>query len=89
MLPRARGARPAVVKQLETHYDGFAVKIRFPDVEDTIIWAYHHGLLEAEDIQGLGRWCVVRRSRKTRRVLKYALGNGTSLRVGGKELRAP
>ena len=89
MLPRARGARPAVVKQLKTHYDGFAVKIRFPDVEDTIIWAYHHGLLEAEDIQGLGQWCVVRRSRKTRRVLKYTLGNGTSLRVGGRALQVP
>jgi len=89
MIPRARGVRPAAVKRLKTHYNALAVKARFQDVEDTIIWAYEHGLLEADDIQGLGQWCVVRRSRRTGRVLRHALGNGTSLRIGGRELRTP
>ena len=86
MVPRAGNSRPPAVKQLKTHYDAFAVRVTFRDVEDTIIWAYHHGLLEAADIEAKGQWCVVRRSRKTRKVLRYALGEGTSLRVGGREM---
>ena len=86
MLPRDKGARPAKVQQLKTHYDAFAVKITFADVEDIIIWAYHHGLLEAADIKARGQWCIVRRKRKSRRLVDYALGHGTSLALDGKQL---
>jgi hypothetical protein len=74
------------VQQLTTHYDAIAVKITFTDVEDIIIWAYHHGLLEAGDIKAKGQWCIVRRKRKTGRLVDYTLGNGTSLSVKGKRL---
>lgn len=86
MLPRECGTRPARVEQLKSNYDALAVKITFGDVEDIIIWAYHHGLLEAADIKARGQWCVVRRKRKTGRLVDYTMGEGTGLNVDGKKL---
>lgn len=88
MIPRGGRTRPAVVKPLDTLHNSFAVRVTFLKVEDTIIWAYEHNLLEAGDVKGRGQWCVVRRSRKTGRVLVHTLGHGTSLQVSGKDLHS-
>lgn len=81
MIPRRKGERPARVERLPSIDNSLAVKITFDKVEDTLIWAYEHNLLEAGGIKGRGQWCVVRRSRKTGKVLAQALGSGTSLSV--------
>jgi hypothetical protein len=82
MIPRRKGERPASVKTLASVPGTIAAKITFDEVEDTMVWAYEHFLIEAGDVSGRGRWCVVRRSRKTGRVLQSALGEGHSLAVG-------
>ncbi|MCX5661601.1 MAG: hypothetical protein NTW19_18140 [Planctomycetota bacterium] len=87
MLPRRKGEVPARVERLESVDCSLALRVTFEKVEDTIIWAYEHHLLEAGDVVARGRWCVVRRSRKTGRVLDHALGEGTRLNVAGKELK--
>ena len=87
LIPRRKGAPVARVKRLASLDNSLAVQIQFENVEDTLIWAYEHSLLEAGDIKARGQWCVVRRSRKTRRMLEHALGDGTSLRVGDKEVQ--
>jgi hypothetical protein len=87
MLPRLKGEKPARIKRLDSVPNSLAVRISFPDVEDTLIFAYEHNLLEAGDVKGRGQWCVVRRSRKTGRVLDYALGHGTALSTDGRPLR--
>jgi hypothetical protein len=74
------------VRRLPSLDNSLAVRIAFADVEDTLIWAYEHNLLEAADVQGVGQWCVVRRQRRTGRVLHHALGAGTSLTVAGRTL---
>lgn len=89
MLPRRKGATPAKVEALPTVWNALAMRVTFARVEDTVIWAYEHGILEAGDVRGRGRWCVVRRSRKTGEVLRYEIGGGDSLRVDGKNLRVP
>lgn len=93
MVPRRKDDPPATVTRLKSLDNSLAVRITFapaepgrPEVEDTLIYAYEHNLLEAGDIMGRGQWCVVRRERKTRRVVRWALANGTSLRVAGREL---
>jgi hypothetical protein len=86
MLPRRKGDAPALVERLSSVPNSLAVKITFPDVEDILIFAYDHNLLEAGDVRGRGQWCVVRRSRQTGEVLAHALGHGVSLEIGGKVL---
>jgi hypothetical protein len=85
MIPRRKGERPAKVERLNCVPNVLAVRIRFPRVEDMLIFAYEHNLLEAGDVRGVGQWCVVRRSRKTGRVLAWQLGHGTGLSVSGKK----
>ncbi|MBI3987690.1 MAG: heparinase II/III family protein, partial [Lentisphaerae bacterium] len=86
MLPRRKGEPRATVEALPTRDNAFAARLTFGGVEDTLICAYEHHLLEADGIHGGGDWCVVRRDRKTRRVLQYELGDGTSVTVDGKTL---
>ena len=88
MIPRHTGERPAEVVRLESLPNSLALRIRFPQVEDTLIFAYEHNLLEAGEVKGRGQWCVVRRSRKTGRALAWELGRGTSLSVSGKGLES-
>ncbi|MBI2437269.1 MAG: heparinase II/III family protein [Lentisphaerae bacterium] len=86
MLPRRNGAKPAKVERLPSVDNSLAVRIAFGEVEDILIFAYEHNLLEADGIIGRGQWCVVRRNQKSKRVIGHALGHGTSLRVAGTEL---
>jgi len=86
MVPRRRGTERAQVVRLASIANSIAVKITFPQVEDTIIFAYEHNLLEAGDVVGRGQWCVVRRSRRSGHVLCHALGHGTSLAVSARRL---
>ena len=83
LLPRRRGEPPARVERLQSLWNSLAVRITFGRVEDTLIWAYDHGMLEAADVRGRGQWCLVRRSRRTGRVMRFAMGGGESLRVAG------
>ena len=87
MVPRRKGERPARIQRLAAVPNSLAARITFAAVEDTVIVAYDHQLLEADDVAGRGRWCVVRRSRASGKVLAHALGDGTSLTVGGRKLR--
>ena len=89
MLPRAAGQAPARVETLPTLPGALAVRVTFAEVEDTIIFAFDHGLLEATDIKARGRWCVVRRSRSTGAVLEHAVGEGVSLVVGSTTIVIP
>ena len=86
MLPRRRDTRPPEVARLKSLPASLAVRIAFGKVEDTVIFAHEHGLLEAGDVRGRGHWCVVRRSRRSGKVLDYAIGEGKRLEVAGKTL---
>jgi hypothetical protein len=88
MVPRRRGERAAAVRRLPSIDNSLAVRITFPRVEDTLVFAYDHNLLEAGDVSGRGLWCVVRRSRATGRVVQWELGRGTELSVAGRTLKA-
>jgi hypothetical protein len=87
MIPRAKGTKAAKFERLPSPDNSLVVRITFEKVEDIIIWGYEPRMLEAADICGRGLWCVVRRSRATRKVLHYAMGEGTSLSVAGKKLK--
>lgn len=87
LLPRAKNMPQAKVERLKSLPASLAVRIQFAQVEDTIIFAHEHGLLEAGGISARGRWCVVRRSRANGRVLNHAVGEGTRLIVDGAALR--
>ncbi|MCX5659686.1 MAG: hypothetical protein NTW19_08190 [Planctomycetota bacterium] len=89
MLPRRKGEKPATVERLVSLPSSLALRITWEKVEDTLVWAYEHNLLEAGDVRGVGQWCVVRRARPSGRVIHYAMGAGTSLSVGGKRLPLP
>ena len=86
MIPRRKGAAPAGFERLPTLGNALAVRFTFPAVTDTLIYAYEHNLLEAGDILGRGQWCVVRRDRRSGKVLAWSLGHGTRLEVGGKSV---
>ena len=88
MLPRRKGEAMAKVEQLEAVDGVLALRIDFGAVTDTLIWAYDCHMLEADDISGRGKWCVVRRAKKTGRVLAAQIGGGTRLRVAGKSVVA-
>jgi len=89
LLPRRKDDPPAQVERLAALENSLAVKISFPQVEDTVIWAYEHMLLEAGDVIARGRWCVVRRDRVTGAVLRCALHDGNRLEVAGQTLVKP
>jgi len=82
LVPRRKGDRAAKVKRLRSLDNSLAVRIQFEKIEDTLIWAYEHHLLEAGGVKARGQWCLVRRSRSTGRVLDSTLMNGTRLEVG-------
>ena len=86
MLPRRKGDKPPTVRRLPAVSASLAVRITFADVEDTLIFAHEHHLLEAGDIKARGSWCVVRRARSSGRVTQYAVGEGTRLEIDGKQL---
>ena len=89
LLPRRRDEPPATVTRLASPENCLAVRLTFAQVEDTLIWAYEHHLLEAGDVVARGRWCVVRRERATGAVRRYAIHNGTRLEVAGRPLAIP
>jgi len=66
MIPHYPFQKP-LVKRLKTVPNSFGVKIDFGDLEDIIIFAYEHNILEVEDIVARGNWCVVRRDKKIKR----------------------
>lgn len=72
MLPRAKGMQPAKVKRLKSLPGSLAVRITFEKVEDTVIFAHEHRLLEAGDVKRRGHWCVIRRNRKTGKIIDCA-----------------
>jgi hypothetical protein len=83
MIPRMAGENPAEVEQIPSIDSSLALRITFPKVEDTLIWAYQHHLLEAGDVVARGNWCVVRRARKNGRVLHAAGGELSAMSVAG------
>ena len=87
MLPRRKGEQPARVERLPSLMNSLAARVTFGDVEDTILWAYEHGMLEAGDIRARGNWCVIRRTLSTGRVVRFAGGNLTALSVAGRTVR--
>jgi hypothetical protein len=74
MIPRRKGEKPAKVQRLVSLDNSLAVRISFRDVEDTLIWAYEHNLLEAGDVKARGQWCVIRRSRAGQKLRNSAIG---------------
>jgi hypothetical protein len=74
MIPRRKGERPAKVQQLPSLDNSLALRITFAGVEDTLIWAYEHNLLEAGEVKARGNWTVVRRSLRTGKVMEQATG---------------
>ncbi|MBI2441925.1 MAG: heparinase II/III family protein [Lentisphaerae bacterium] len=84
MLPRRANEPRAKVESMPTLDNGLALRLTFDKVVDTVLWAYDHHLLEADGIKARAQWCVVRRQRKTGRVLYFALGDGYTLAINGK-----
>ena len=87
LIPRQKGSPKLKVRQAKSLDSSFAMKVTHASVEDTIIFAYEHQLLEAEGIEARGQWCVVRRSLKTGRVLAWEMAHGTSLKIDGKRFQ--
>jgi hypothetical protein len=86
LLPRRQGQRSAEITSLPTVPGALAVRIRTATVEDTLVFAFDHSLLEAGPVHGRGHWCVVRRSRRSGRVLAWELADGTALSVESRPL---
>ena len=84
MLPRFKHDLPASVERLPSHEGSLAVRLTFPRVQDTVIWAYEHMLLEAGGIVARGKWCVVRRDRNTGRTLRHVLHGGHRITIGNE-----
>ncbi|MCX5658609.1 MAG: heparinase II/III family protein [Planctomycetota bacterium] len=82
LLPRLKSEAPARVERLPSLDGSLAVRITFAKVEDTLVWAYEHRLLEAGDVVARGNWCVVRRDRASGKVIRHAMHDGTRLVVG-------
>ena len=87
MIPRKKGEPKPKVTQLKTIDNAFAIQVTHSRVEDTVIFAYEHNLLEANRVEGRGQWCVVRRNRANGRLLAAQLGHGTKLKVDGKRIK--
>ncbi len=79
MLPRLASEAPPAVEQLDTLVGSIAMRITFADVEDTIVYAYEHRILEANGIAARGDWCVVRRDRASGKTLAACVHHGTLL----------
>ena len=86
MLPRGKGAKAAKVKRLKSLPGCLAVRITFEDVEDVLMFAHEHRVLDAADVSARADWCVVRRSRRSGKVLDCALGAGSQLEVSGRRI---
>lgn len=86
LLPRAKGTEPAQVTRLASLPGSLAVRIECEAVEDTLIFAHEHHVLEAGAVSARGQWCLVRRNRKSGTVLDYTVADGTRLAVDGKSL---
>lgn len=84
MVPRRKSCAPIRFERLKTNPNTLAMKIHFPKVTDTLLFAYEHGFLDAEDISGIGDFLVVRRDRETGKVIDYALRGGEALTIGGR-----
>jgi hypothetical protein len=89
LLPRRAGEAKARVTRLKSLPNSLAVRVRFGRVEDTVIFAFEHGLLEAGDVRGRGTWCVVRREAESGRVLAWQMGEGRRLEVAGRVVTRP
>ena len=88
LIPRKKNAAKVQVEQITTHDNSFAMRISNSKIEDTLIWAYEHQILEANGVIARGDWCVVRRARGSRKILDYAVGGtDASLRVDGRVLQ--
>lgn len=74
LLPRRPGTEPARVERLPGLPATLAVKIVCGDVEDVIVFAFEHHVLEAGGVSARAPWCVVRRRRDSGRVLARAQG---------------
>lgn len=85
LLPRKKASAAPKVERLAGIANTLAVTITWPTVQDTVIWAYEHQMLEAGDVVGRGDWCVIRRTRGGK-VIAYEVGDGRSLTVAGKKL---
>lgn len=84
MVPVRKGQPPVRFERLTSAPNSLAMKVHFPRLTDTLIYAYEHGFLEAEDIAGEGDFVLVRRRKRDAAVLAWAMRQGNSLRVGGK-----
>ncbi|MBM3740260.1 MAG: hypothetical protein FJW39_31285 [Acidobacteria bacterium] len=89
MTPRKPGSSVPKVETLSTPHGSLAMRLTFPGVQDTLIWAFAHQLLEAGGVRGRGQWVAVRRLSGSGRVLAYALGKGDWLEVDGRECPVP
>ena len=89
MTPRKQGSPEPKVEALPTVHGSLAMRLTFTEVQDTLIWAFAHQLLEADGIRGRGRWVVVRRLRKSGRVIAHALGQGDWLEIDGRAYPVP
>lgn len=85
LLPREKGAKAARVKQLPSEWHSLALSIVTEKFNDILIWSKEHQILRAGDVDARGDWCVVRRDKRGRFV-DYAMGEGTRLTVGGREV---
>jgi hypothetical protein len=84
MVPQKKGAPAPVIESLPTVEGALAMRLTFPLVKDTIIWAYNHQLLEADGIRARGTWLVVRRSRKDGRVIARTTHKADWLEIDGR-----
>lgn len=76
LLPREKGMKAAKVKRLKSLPGSLAMSITFDRVEDVLIFAHEHNLLEAGTIRARGHWCVVRRNLKSGKIVEHAVGDG-------------
>jgi hypothetical protein len=84
MVPQKKGTPAPVVESLPTIEGALAMRLTFPLVKDTIIWAYSHQLLEADGIRCRGTWLVVRRRLSDGRVLARTAHNADWLEIDGR-----
>ena len=68
---RLKSMKPRVAFNVPNTLTGegnLSVDLTFENMEDTVVFAYDHGILEADGVNERGRFCVVRR-RNTGRVI--------------------
>lgn len=88
MAPQMDGAAVPQIEALPTLDGALAIRVGFAEIEDTIIFAFAHSLLEANGVRARGHWAVVRRAHRrpegVGRVLGYTVADGDRLEVDGK-----